>query len=302
MGGHTVNIFRNLFLIFFGVKLLSISLCVSLIQTNAFAKNETTAVNKEEKSDKKENEKKSKAFSISGSLITSSSLHSFEDHRHRAHLTGVVSPSYLFTEKLRLSGVFNFTRDLSALYPENDLGNPKLSLSTSIRLNPYLIFRPSIAGVYGINKTTTLKDFYIGSLFLEPRLSLDLTRLGLEEFSLMTQLSLGKNFHEFNTNRVGSSNTEYLIIPTIALSYQITDKWSATVAASRSIGLTYSTQSPKHSFALSQEVSWQVLDQLNINLSHSNGGVAYKENGIDTNISVFDENASTLSGGVTLTL
>lgn len=249
-----------------------------------------------------EESKATRSFGLSGSIETSSSLHSFEDHRHQASLTGSLSPGYKLTEKIKMTGVISASRDLVAKYPENELSNPKLSLSYTTRLNPYLVFRPLIAGVYALNEASVKRDSYIGSVQFEPRISLDLARIGLSDLGLMYQFGISKNFHEFTVNRVGTSNTEYLMSNTLALGYQILEPLSISLIGVLSTGLTYDTRSPKNSFTLAQELSYQVIEQVSLSISHANGGAAYKENGVDTNISLIDENASMVAAGLTLTL
>ncbi len=109
--------------------------------------------------------------------------------------------------------------------------------------------------------------------------------------NIVGNLTATRNFHEFETNKAGAVNTAWSYVQTLSVSYELPKGFG--LSADFTHQNTWSYQNVmKDAFSFSQEVNYQASSLFNLALGHSNGGSIYKPNGVDSNISLVDENSS----------
>lgn len=115
------------------------------------------------------------------------------------------------------------------------------------------------------------------------------------------KLGLSKNIHEYNFNAEGKANIEYRISNSLEVKFPITQKFYLSSLGIYRIGYTYQ-KFQRYSYEWHSDLNFDATEKLSFNLGISNDGSALKANGVDSNISAFDENTSSVRAGVSMTL
>jgi hypothetical protein len=111
-------------------------------------------------------------------------------------------------------------------------------------------------------------------------------------------LGLSKNFHEFDQNAEGTFLNEYRITNLIDLVVPLTDKFSVSVSGLYRISYTYDG-TDRYGFGTFGDLNYDFSEKLSSNIGVSTEGNALKSNGVDSNISVYDDTASVVRAGLT---
>lgn len=115
---------------------------------------------------------------------------------------------------------------------------------------------------------------------------------------ISASLSVGRNFHQYETALDGRVNTEWSSSQALSLGYNFS--FGLSLTADFSHRNTWSYQNVmRDSFALSQEIGYQMNSSIAIAAGHSNSGSTLKPNGQDTNVQFFDDNSSIVYGSLT---
>jgi hypothetical protein len=96
----------------------------------------------------------------------------------------------------------------------------------------------------------------------------------------------------------GATNTQYSSSQSFNADYEI-QKISFSFEAIHKNGWTYSGAA-KEAFEHTEEIGYAVADSFGIAIGHTNGGSVFKSN-YDSNISLINENSSTVYGSMSLT-
>jgi hypothetical protein len=112
-------------------------------------------------------------------------------------------------------------------------------------------------------------------------------------------LNVSKNIHEFTVNAEGKPNIEYRIGNTLDLTIPVTEKISLSSAGVYRYGRTYKGFE-RTGFEINADINYDVSKELSMNLGTSNDGNALKANGVDSNISAYDENILVTRLGLSL--
>lgn len=146
------------------------------------------------------------------------------------------------------------------------------------------------------NEDDRLKNTFRGGLGLAAGLT--------QKYNVLRQpgyinysLSLLQNFHELERTNTNVANLENRIRHTTTLGQQITRDISMGFLAHYQTGKTYQ-RAFRSSFLITEEITYEVSKSGQIYLAHSNGDNALSANGLDSNISVYDEGTSTFSTGL----
>lgn len=115
------------------------------------------------------------------------------------------------------------------------------------------------------------------------------------------KLGLSKNIHEYNFNAEGKANIEYRISNSLEVKIPITQKFYLSSLGIYRIGYTYQ-KFERYTYEWHSDLNFDATEKLSFNLGISNDGSALKANGVDSNISAFDENTSSVRAGVSMTL
>ncbi len=122
----------------------------------------------------------------------------------------------------------------------------------------------------------------------------------LKYVELAYTLSGGRNFHGYDRTAAGDANVQYTITHKLALAYEFIPKWSLYGIGSYKNGWTYQN-SERSSYTNEFGLGYQVAKNWEISGSISNEGKAFKANGQDSNIKVYDQNTTVIQAAVTFT-
>lgn len=239
-----------------------------------------------------------KRFSLSTTVSANSSLHEVGHIDRESSLDVLLSPSYRLSDFLTLNGSLSIRQNFEH-ERVTEISNTKLSLSVpAITLNPFMRLTPVLASTIATHYEAIKKDSLVGALHLQPSLSISFAQIGLPALTIIERVSLTRNIHTYETSRTGASNTRYSIGNTVTAAYSFNDRLSLSATFNRAIGFTYGGAA-KNNFLLSQALEYSVSDGWSVAAGHVNEGSAFKENGIDSNLSLFNPNASSVFGSVT---
>lgn len=116
-------------------------------------------------------------------------------------------------------------------------------------------------------------------------------------FNLTYKIGLVRFFHEFTQNAEGSPNVQYRVSQLIDLTVPVTQKFYINTVGSYRRGWTYGGYE-RYGFIFSGDLNYDIKAKLTVNLGVSTDGNAVKSNGVDSNITVFDENTSSYRIGI----
>ncbi len=111
------------------------------------------------------------------------------------------------------------------------------------------------------------------------------------------QLTLSRNFHEFNINAEGTPNVEFRIAHSFEIKVPITEKFYLTSQAVYRLGRTYGGIE-KTSFEIHGDINYDFTKTFGMNIGTSNDGEALKSNGVDSNISAYNDKTSVTRAGL----
>lgn len=114
-------------------------------------------------------------------------------------------------------------------------------------------------------------------------------------------LGLSRNFHEFTINANGSANVEYRLANTLNMKLILTDKLNLAATGIYRMGRTYEGFQ-RSDFQFHGDINYDILDSLSVNLGTSNQGASLKANGVDSNISVYDEKSTVWRIGISTSI
>jgi hypothetical protein len=124
--------------------------------------------------------------------------------------------------------------------------------------------------------------------------TLNTERLGWLGWTLAARTRLTKNFHEFVIATSGQSNIEYILSERMDVGYAINDQWGIGTTLIYSLSQTYA-ENRKEAYSWAQFITYSINKNMKIGMGHSNEAGMLKPNG-DSNVSLFDENSSTVYG------
>lgn len=117
-----------------------------------------------------------------------------------------------------------------------------------------------------------------------------------EGFSLGAGLSLTRIFHDYDTAIDGKVNTQWSSSQSLSAGYKIGD-FSISASFAHKNGLSYQDQL-RENFEHSEEIAWQGHKNVSFAIGHALSGSALKANGVDSNLSLMNENNSMVYGSI----
>ncbi len=234
-----------------------------------------------------------KPFSVSGNVGVSTNLRKFDEADKDTESSLWIIPAYKFTElystNVRVIIKKNLENDR-----ETSLENTRVTLARkAITLNPVLELGPMVSGVLPTSETSRKKDSFKGALQIRPILNADLSPLGLKNLGAYYQISFSRNFHTYTTDRTGESNAQYSLAHLFGLSYGITEKLKINFDGDTIARWSYNGDIT-NAFDASEELEYQINPTFSAVAGHSNSGNAFKENGTDSNLSLYNGASSTV--------
>ncbi len=238
---------------------------------------------------------------------SSSNLYQMNDPDHNADSSLKLVPTLKLktARPVVLSAQIEATRNLSNPYAENEIQDLRTSARMSaLRLNPFLGFSPGISLVAGTSKSSVKNKTLIGSVILQPRMNYSLAKLNkpvLKNIAGFLQVSASRSLHQYDTARSGESNIVYGVTPIVEVNYSATEKLYLALDMSRSFGFTYAG-GMSNTFDITEEIGYRLNKHVAIAVGHNNSGTAYKENGLDSNVSFSNGDSSTIYTSLILSI
>ena len=153
-------------------------------------------------------------------------------------------------------------------------------------LTPELKTLHSLAGVLPTSEESKTRDRLQGAVLITNGLQLTKTFATIEY-----KIGISRNFHQFNVNADGDPNIEYRLSNSLSLEIPVTEKFSISTVGVYRLGQTYNGFQ-RHIYEFQADLNYEIAKQVVINLGTSNGGNSLKNNGVDSNISAYNEDTS----------
>ncbi len=208
----------------------------------------------------------------------------------------LIAPNYKINNKLSLAAKAVVSKENSN-QRQTSISDTKIALALKgFKLSEQFETLHSISGVVPTNEDSQKQDRLYTSIGLTNGI-----KFSNAVAEIKYKLGLSRNFHEFNINADGSPNIEYRLANTLEIKIPVTESFSITSVGTYRLGRTYAG-AQRTDFIFDTDLNYDILENLSVNLGTSNEGGALKANGVDSNISAFNENTSVYRLGLSLTL
>jgi hypothetical protein len=231
----------------------------------------------------------SRRLSFSTSLSLSSNLVESSNFDHSSSLDLEFSPAYTLNEQHSFLSTFSISKDL--------VDEQKLSLlnDASVVVNRQgKKFGKDFASAISLSMLLPLsvdsrkRDSLISSIRLNPSLNY---QSGVGKFSY--RLGFTRHIHRFTTATYGKSNAEWGLSNNLNYSTQLSKKLGASLSFAHSNAWTYEKKLFQ-SFSSSQEITYSLREEFAFSVGHTNRGSVLKDDGISSNIEIFNVESSTV--------
>lgn len=204
----------------------------------------------------------------------------------------VLSPAYTINSNFAFSAKAIVTKQNSGA-KDTTYSNTTLGLAVAgVQFNEQFRSIHSVSGVIPTSKDNRQTDRLNGALAIKNGIAFDYSII-----SLKYSFTVSQNFHEYNFNAEGDANIQYRLAQALELSLAVTDQFYITAAGIYREGRTYGGFA-RSAFGIDADLNYDLTKNVSINLGTSNEGSAFKSNGVDSNISAYDENSSVLRAGM----
>ncbi|MBO9665996.1 MAG: hypothetical protein J7501_04225 [Bdellovibrio sp.] len=269
--------------------LLSLTLAPVAFANNAAVNSSTTLV---------QSTKNSTIFSGFFNASRSTSMVDHEDGsaQNTMDYSGRLNMNLSKNYVLRLSGGYSQNLNDSSYDDFNDT-------SVSIRRSPFALNKTFLMGWNVGGTAPTSKDSYkrqnmMGAFNTGMNIVINPDRL-IQGLGLVAGVTLNRNFHQYETDVNGNVLNQYTSSQSLSVSYD----WPVGISLSADFvhqnALSYQNN-VKEFFAFTQELGYQMSNWLALGVGHTNTGNVLKSNGTDSNISLTDENSSTVYASATV--
>lgn len=204
----------------------------------------------------------------------------------------VFAPSYKINDRLTVAGKVALTKQL---YGAQDtlVSDAELALAIKgLKINDRWSTSHSIAGVIPTSEKSQEVNKLKGAIALNNGIAFSKNILTVKYI-----LGLSRSVHEYEQNINGEFMNEYGIKNTLDVKIQATDKLTASLVAVYRTAITY-VNTPRYAFELHSDLGYDFTPQLSASVGLSNDGNALAANGIDSNISLYNEDTSYWRAGI----
>ncbi len=203
-----------------------------------------------------------------------------------------INPSYSFSEKLSMSVLGSINQQRTGA-KETLASDTVASLSyKGYQISESLALRHGVSALLPTSRKSQEEDRYKGGLRLSNGISLNLSPW----FDATYMLGIQRNVHEFNVNQDGKANIQWQVRHQLDLGLHLTDSFSLKGMGRYSAGTTYENFN-RYSFVTDVSAEYEIFKDFTASVGVGNDGPALKNNGVDSNISVYDEKSSTYHAG-----
>lgn len=203
---------------------------------------------------------------------------------------------YKINNKLRLN-IRTFVSKPNTGSQETEISNTQLGLGIrGYELSPRLSTVHSVSAILPTSVQSREQDRLLGGISLSNGLRHQNSILTVQYL-----LGINENFHEFNVNALGSPNVQRTLTNTLITQFPLPKRFSVSAIGVYNSGRTYAGKE-RSSFQFHGDLNYEMSDKMTLNIGLSNAGQALKANGVDSNISAYDADASVLRAGISIVL
>lgn len=209
----------------------------------------------------------------------------------------------LLTPNYKINGTFSLGVKASIIQASTENKKPSLSNTQVILGMKGWALKDSMTTVHSAAAIlpTSIVSREDDRLKSSISISNGLAWIATPRFIAIYKLGFSRNFHEFTINADGLANVEYRIAHSLDLKLMLTKKLYLTTIGVFRQGRTYQGFE-RQDFQFHGDINYDILDNLTMNVGTSNEGAAMKANGVDSNISVYDEKSTIWRFGISATL
>lgn len=192
------------------------------------------------------------------------------------------------TPKYKILATTSYSQNLKNS-EENTLEDSSFTLVRNpVDFSKSFVLGGSFSALLPTSKASSIRD----NLLLGARIGISLTLKPevLPTWSFSASLNGGQNFHQYETNSVGSVLNKYALAQTISASKSIS-KFTLSIDFSNKNAWSYFGYM-KQAFEHSEEISYSANDHWSLTLGHTNAGNALRADGYGSNIALVNENSS----------
>ncbi len=163
-------------------------------------------------------------------------------------------------------------------------------------LSPKVTTLHSLSGVVPTSQRSKEQDRLQGAVSL----SNGLHYLG-SVTDIQYRLGLNQNFHEYDFNAVGSPNIQQTVSHSLSTQIKITEKFYITALGVYRWGQTYGKKE-RSTFEVHGDLNYDITNKMTLSFGTSNAGQAFKANGVESNITAYDEDSAVIRAGLSIVL
>lgn len=235
-------------------------------------------------------------FNFESGFEYSQSIAKGEQSKREESMDISLAPGYKINDTFKLSLRSYLSKENTGAQ-ETEISDTVLTLSIrGFKLSPSISSLHSITGVLPTSEASRNRDRLRGALGFSNGLNYASPLL-----NVTYRLAYSQNFHEYNINAEGSANVQHRVSNSLGLQLNVTDKFYLTSLGIYRWGQTYGGKE-RSAFEIHGDINYDVMDKMTLNLGTSNAGQAFKANGVDSNISAYDEDTSAIRAGISISL
>ena len=236
-------------------------------------------------------------WSLGLGLEYSENVSQVEDGPKESGMELAMTPGYKINDTFALSGAF------SMIQSSTEDKKPMASNTQVILAMKGWELTPSIKTVHGTTLVLPTSQVSRETDKLQAAFGINsgIKMILHPKFEMTYRLGLTRNVHEFTINANGSANVEYRLSNSLNMKLVLTDKINIVATGVYRVGRTYQGFE-RTDFQFDGDINYDVLKSLSFNIGTSNAGPALKANGVDSNISVFDEKSTVWRVGVSTSI
>lgn len=233
-----------------------------------------------------------KRFSGSINLDRTANFYKASDDGGQVANSLTIAPSFKISEKLSLSSVVILSQD--DITKNSDWADTLISLTyKTLNLSDSWSLANRIGAIVPTSNKSKKSDLLTGAAST----GVSLNYAGAQ-MSSVSSLSLRFNSHKFTVNNDFSPNVQRVVTARQQFSFQLNSLWSLETDYILRRGYTY-RDFERDTFSSSIGLNYQTSKELSLSVGLGNEGSVLKANGKDSNLAFYNENDSTVSGGVT---
>ena len=204
-----------------------------------------------------------------------------------------MTPSYSISKDLSVSALGSINQQRTGA-KETLVADTVASLSyKGYAFSETTHLKHSLAALLPTSRKSQEEDRYKGGLRLSNGIKVGLGSL----LDVTYTLGIQRNVHEFNVNQDGKANIQWQIRHQLDLALHLTDSFAINAWGRYTVGSTYENFS-RYSFVTDVTAEYEVFKSFTVSAGVGNDGPALKNNGVDSNIAVYDEKSSTYHAGI----